>query len=53
MISDDTNLIESLRYFDKIIYSNKLIKLEKISFEYLLESADSITFDLIKKIENE
>ena len=51
--TDDMNLIKSLRYFDKIIYSNKLIELEKISFIDLLESAECKTFDLIKKIENE
>ena len=51
--TDDMNLIESLRYLDKIIYSNKLIELEKISFNDLLESAECKTFDLIKKIENE
>ncbi|RPG64530.1 MAG: hypothetical protein CBE50_001910 [Flammeovirgaceae bacterium TMED290] len=51
--TDDMNLIESLRYFDKLIYSNKLIELEKISFINLLESAECKTFDLIKKIENE
>ena len=51
--TDDKNLIESLRYLDKIIYSNKLIELEKIPFNHLLESAKCKTFDLIKKIENE
>ena len=36
--TDDKNLIESLRYLDKIIYSNKLIELEKISFNHLVSN---------------
>ena len=51
--TDDKNLIESLRYLDKIIYSNKRIELEKIPFNHLLKYANFKTFDLIKKIENE
>ena len=36
-----------------MIYSNKLIEMDKFYFKYLLDYADSKTKELIKKIENE
>ena len=50
---DNENLIKSLKYIDEIIYSDKLIEMDKFSFKYLLDYADSTTKELIKKIENE
>jgi len=50
---DNENLIKSLKYIDEMIYSDKLIEMDKFSFKYLLDYADSKTKELIKKIENE
>ena len=50
---DNENLIKSLKYIDEMIYSDKLIEIDKFSFKYLLDYADSKTKELIKKIENE
>ena len=50
---DNENLIKSLKYIDEMIYSDKLIEMDKFSFKYLLDYADSKTKELIKKIKNE
>lgn len=50
---DNENLIKSLKYIDEMIYSDKLIEIDKFSFKYLLDYADSKTKELIKKIKNE
>ena len=51
--SDNENLIKSLKYIDEMIYSDKLIEIDKFSFNYLLDYDDSKTKKKKKKIENE